>query len=565
MNNDNNKTYTVEEDNKENVSTSHDDLLKDVIEEEKAEKDKNTDKDNKKEKKKKDKTPKSHKKLKHATMSTILTCVFLAVLVLVNVVTTMLFERYPITIDLTADKIYSVSEDSEEYVKNVDTDVLVTIFNTQDNFENYNDYTKQAFEVLKRYCKLNPKISYRFVDIDSNPEIVSEYTDSVSTNEIIFETNTEVDGETIKRTRSLGLVDLLSFNDEITQYFSNYGMSIETGIQQMGGIDTFLYYYGSYVEASNAEQAFTSALMTVTDPNPVYVTFLTGRSELTELSYFQTLLTANGYNVNTIDITAEEIPENTDVIVIPSPKTDYLEAEITKISNFLNNDGNLGKNLIYCANVQQEDTPNLNEFLAEYGLEIGEGAIGEADSNYYYANQFETLITDLSDSFTQDVETESPKLLSGYSKPVNTLFDEQGMIVTEKYAKSSESAFTIDTQTGDVIGSGKQCYFAVGSKAKFEDDGSTIYSNVLALGTSNLLEDTVLSYTQYQNREYFLSVLNGITHKTDGVTITPKVIKGNVFDINDKQKTILKWTFCLIVPVIILVAGTVVWLRRKNR
>ncbi|MGN0593739.1 MAG: Gldg family protein, partial [Hominimerdicola sp.] len=425
MNNDNNKTYTVEEDNKENVSTSHDDLLKDVIEEEKAEKDKNTDKDNKKEKKKKVKTPKSHKKLKHATMSTILTCVFLAVLVLVNVVTTMLFDRYPITIDLTADKIYSVSEDSEEYVKNVDTDVLVTIFNTQDNFENYNDYTKQAFEVLKRYCQLNPKISYRFVDIDSNPEIVSEYTDSVSTNEIIFETNTEVDGETIKRTRSLGLVDLLSFNDEITEYFSNYGMSIETGIQQMGGIDTFLYYYGSYVEASNAEQAFTSALMTVTDPNPVYVTFLTGRSELTELSYFQTLLTANGYNVNTIDITAEEIPENTDVIVIPSPKTDYLEAEITKISDFLNNDGNLGKNLIYCANVQQEDTPNLNEFLAEYGLEIGEGAIGEGDSNYYYANQFETLITDLSDSFTQDVETESPKLLSGYSKPVNTLFDEQ--------------------------------------------------------------------------------------------------------------------------------------------
>ena len=45
--------------------------------------------------------------------------------------------------------------------------------------------------------------------------------------------------------------------------------------------------------------------MTVTDPDPVYVTFLTGRSEITDpvtngspLEYFRTLLTANGYTVH---------------------------------------------------------------------------------------------------------------------------------------------------------------------------------------------------------------------------------------------------------------------------
>ena len=86
--------------------------------------------------------------------------------------------------------------------------------------------------------------------------------------------------------------------------------------------------------------------MTVTDPNPVYVTILTGRSELTQLTYFQTLLTANGYNVNTVDITSEDIPADTDVVVIPAPKTDYLEEDIKKVSDFLNNDGNLGKQLL---------------------------------------------------------------------------------------------------------------------------------------------------------------------------------------------------------------------------
>ena len=561
MNNDNNKTYEVQEESNENVSKSSSDLLKDVIEEEKTQKNKEKDEKNKEKKKK------GHKKLKHATMSTILTCVFIAVIVLVNVVTTMLFDRYPITIDLTQNKIYSVSDESEDYVKKVDTDVLVTIFNTKENFENYNEYTKQAVEVLKKYCQLNPKISYRFVDIDSNPDIVKDYTDSLSANDIIFETNTTVDGKEVKRTRKLGIIDLLSFSDQVTEYFNNYGMTIESAVEQMGGIDTFLYYYGGGIEASNAEQAFTSALMTVTDPNPIYVTFLTGRNELSELSYFKTLLTANGYNVNSIDITTEDIPENTSVIVIPAPKTDYLEADITKISSFLNNNGNLGKQLIYCANIQQEDTPNLNEFLAEYGVQIGEGAIGETNSQNYYSNQFETLITDISDNFTQDVQTSEPKLLSGYSKPINVLFDEQGMVGAKEYATSSNNAFTIDPNTGDILKKGKQCYFAVGSKAKFEngENASTIYSNVLVLGTSNLLEDKVLSYSQYQNREYFLSVLNGITHKTDGVTITPKVITGNVFDVTDMQKTVLKWVFCVVIPVVILIVGIIVWIRRKNR
>lgn len=561
MNNDNNKTYEVQEESNENVSKSSSDLLKDVIEEEKTQKNKEKDEKNKEKKKK------GHKKLKHATMSTILTCVFIAVIVLVNVVTTMLFDRYPITIDLTQNKIYSVSDESEDYVKKVDTDVLVTIFNTKENFENYNEYTKQAVEVLKKYCQLNPKISYRFVDIDSNPDIVKDYTDSLSANDIIFETNTTVDGKEVKRTRKLGIIDLLSFSDQVTEYFNNYGMTIESAVEQMGGIDTFLYYYGGGIEASNAEQAFTSALMTVTDPNPIYVTFLTGRNELSELSYFKTLLTANGYNVNSIDITTEDIPENTSVIVIPAPKTDYLEADITKISSFLNNNGNLGKQLIYCANIQQEDTPNLNEFLAEYGVQIGEGAIGETNSQNYYSNQFETLITDISDNFTQDVQTSEPKLLSGYSKPINVLFDEQGMVGAKEYATSSDNAFTIDPNTGNILKKGKQCYFAVGSKAKFEngENASTIYSNVLVLGTSNLLEDKVLSYSQYQNREYFLSVLNGITHKTDGVTITPKVITGNVFDVTDMQKTVLKWVFCVVIPVVILIVGIIVWIRRKNR
>lgn len=574
----------MEENNNEKISVSGADLLKDVVADEKAAKTapKDTEKDKKDKDKKKDKKEKktkdgkkfNAKKLKHGTMATVFTCVFVALLVLVNVVTTMLFDRYPITIDLTTNKIYSVSNDTEDYVKKVNVDVQVTIFADENTYTNYSSYNKQAVELLKNYCKLNHHITYRFVDIDSHPEIVKEYTDTISQFDMIFETKTKVDGKEISRTRKLGMLDLLTFTDEFEQKLSQSGYSIDTLAQQAGGDLSFLSYYGSYVESSNAEQAFTSALMTVTDPNPVYVTVLTGRSELTQLTYFQTLLTANGYNVNTVDITSEDIPADTDVVVIPAPKTDYLEEDIKKVSDFLNNDGNLGKQLLYIASYGQEDTPNLDEFLSEYGLSVGKGVICESDSGKYYNSPCVTVASDVSDNFTQDVSTENPAILSALCRPVNTLFDEQDMVSTDAYLKSSDSAYTANvdiSQTtgqvniGDALVKGQQNYMVVGSKAKFTDDNKTLYSNVIAVGSEGMLSDTYLQYSQYQNSEYFISVINGLTGKTAGITITPKTITGNVFDITQQQKTVLKWTFCLGVPVVVLIVGIVIWARRKNK
>lgn len=573
----------MQENNNEKISVSGADLLKDVVADEKVAKTapKDTEKD-KKDKDKKDKKEKkakngkkfNAKKLKHGTMATVFTCVFVALLVLVNVVTTMIFDRYPVTIDLTSNKIYSVSNDTEDYVKKVNVDVQVTVFADENTYTNYSSYNKQAVELLKNYSKLNHHITYRFVDIDSHPEIVKEYTDTISQFDIIFETKTKVDGKEISRTRKLGMLDLLTFTDEFEQKLSQSGYSIDTLAQQAGGDLAFLSYYGSYVESSNAEQAFTSALMTVTDPNPVYVTILTGRSELTQLTYFQTLLTANGYNVNTVDITSEDIPSDTDVVVIPAPKTDYLEEDITKVSDFLNNDGNLGKQLLYIASYGQEDTPNLDEFLSEYGLAIGDGVICESDSGKYYNSPCVTVASDVSDNFTQDVSTENPAILSALCRPVKTLFDEQDMVSTDAYLKSSDSAYTANVnisqttgqvQIGDALVKGQQNYMAVGSKAKFTDDNKTLYSNVIAVGSEGLLSDTYLQYSQYQNSEYFISVINGLTGKTAGITITPKTITGNVFDITQQQKTALKWTFCLGVPVVVLVVGIVIWVRRKNK
>mgnify|MGYP000051930940 CR=1 FL=1 len=118
----------------------------------------------------------------------------------------------------------------------------------------------------------------------------------------------------------------------------------------------------------------------------------------------------------------------------------------------------------------------------------------------------------MSDNFTQDVSTENPAILSALCRPVNTLFDEQDMVSTDAYLKSSDSAYTANvdiSQTtgqvniGDALVKGQQNYMAVGSKAKFTDDNKTLYSNVIAVGSEGMLSDTYLQYSQYQNSELF--------------------------------------------------------------
>ncbi|MGN1133042.1 MAG: ABC transporter, partial [Oscillospiraceae bacterium] len=207
------------------------------------------------------------------------------------------------------------------------------------------------------------------------------------------------------------------------------------------------------------------------------------------------------------------------------------------------------------------DTPNLDEFLADYGIKLGEGVVCETYESNYYNQQFVTVASDISDKFRQDMAESNPKLLIQASRPVDVLYKEKNKIATEAYVKSTEDAYVADLETGNSIKNGQQNYIVVSSKVNNDSQ----YSNIIVAGSEFMFNDRYLQYTQYQNREYFLSLLNGITHKTDGVVIEPKVISGNVYDITAKQKTVLKWVFICVIPVIVLVFGMVVWLKRKNR
>ena len=527
------------------------------------------------------KKKRSAKVIKHTTMATVLTVIFIAVVVLINAVASILFERYPLTIDLTENSMYSISDESIDYIKGIDAEIHITVLCEETEFSSLNEYTLQAMELLKRYQEYNQNIKVSYTDLLTHPEVTSNYPSvDLHNYDIIFETkNTSSDDESFQRIKVLKITDLASWDSEFISQMSEalltyYGMSFEQYCDSLGAA-TVMNGYRGYIVGSNAEAAFTSAIMSITDPDPVVVTFLTGHNEVSQLEYFKKMLDANGYQVGEINILTEEIPEDTDLIVIPAPSQDYIDEEIKKISDFLLNGGALEKDALYIASVQQGETPKLDEFLEEYGLKVEPALIMEGDSNRYYDPRLPSyaMPSIVSENYMQDMNTADYLLLMPNARAITLLYDEQSMKVTEAYVQSSDMAYTCGYDsygfdTSDIRERGVQTSVAVGSKAVFGegDDYSTYYSNIMVISSDEFLADSWLQASQFQNSEYIISLLNGMTGKTNtGIVIAPKTIIGNTFDLTGKQASILKWTFQLVIPLIVLIIGFVIYKRRKNK
>ena len=92
-------------------------------------------------------------------------------------------------------------------------------------------------------------------------------------------------------------------------------------------------------------------------------------------------------------------------------------------------------------------------------------------------------------------------------------------------------------------------------------------SKVVVFGSYVMFSDTIMQYNSFNNSAYFMNVINTIADKEDvGITIESKSIDNTELGITDvaTQNTMLV-VFVIVIPIAILVAGFVFWLRRRNR
>ena len=102
-------------------------------------------------------------------------------------------------------------------------------------------------------------------------------------------------------------------------------------------------------------------------------------------------------------VMTQKIPEDCDLLLMNGPVKDISEEEKTAISNYLQGGGNV---MLFLGDTDEE-LPNLESLMKEYGLETAEGYIADPSrclqNNYYYVFPLLNASGDLAEGLSTEM------------------------------------------------------------------------------------------------------------------------------------------------------------------
>lgn len=513
--------------------------------------------------KKKTANPFKNKKFKHGTLSVVFTVIFVAAIVLVNVILNLLLDRFDVEVDLTEGGIYSMGEEMENFVSSSESNVKFYFTSDEETMEAADAIYKQTLELVKKATNLNSNYTMEHIDLLMNPSFAEKYAE-IGQGGLLIECS------------ETGRYKFFDIGTEFKRYTMSDGKSYSVNEASM-----YQYYYGQTVtgETSIAEQEILSGLMSITKINPVKIGVTEGFGEA-ENAGLTDLLGKNTYVIETINLDlVESIPEDYDIILMNAPTLDYTNDALNKLDTWLSNGGLYGKNLFYIASVTSPvSTPNLDGFLAEWGLSVGMGYVCQLDANYAYSVQGYAMPLYQKAEIVKDTTyyeamqlNPSASFRANGVRPVKKLWEEQSNYVNttilQTYGENcAVMPFDATEDWTPETAEEKGSFSLIVEASKVRYDGVTpYYSRIIAVGSEMLFTDYFLTATNYNNADVALALFNTVSgNASESITITPKSFTATTYVIDASQQMGIGITFAVIIPVIIIVTGIVVWVRRKR-
>lgn len=501
---------------------------------------------------------------KRGSYSLIITVLVIAALIVFNVLLTVIAERVNLEIDMTGEKQHSMTQENIDYIKSINDEVTITMCSAEDSYVSAlqyyysnsvdadENYYEQTITLMKKYSNYNDKITVRFIDPQSE-----EFT-QISQNPTYS---------------SLGL----SYGDIIVSYMQGEKERVKLlkydDIYVMSEDNSSGYGYKT-LSGNKLETALTSAISYVVSGDSKKAAILTGHSVDDYTAAYIQLLKENNYEVDTIsDAIITEISSDYDIIAIISPSVDFIGSEIDVISDFLDNDGNLDKGLMYFGDSACPTLPTLNEFLLQWGIKAGEGTLFATES--YISSAGNTTVNFYVNEEAEDsITTGISRTVSGYNVPL-TVSDVSLDGVTATALMLTENDIVIapageTTGWSDYGDQTKSQYAGViqSVKSNYDNDNNKRSSYVMAFSSVEIIHSVWSEYSTLSNKDIVLACTDrAAAVKDDGVKFTLKTIKStdNFYtEVTNGSVTFVRVVFMIIVPIAVVVAGIYIFIRRKN-
>lgn len=481
------------------------------------------------------------RKAKHGTVAMAITALVIVMVIVLNIIIGLLVNRFPdLELDLTSNNSFALQDDTIDYVSHLNNDVTVYILMEKDKFESQGTYFVQAQKMLNKMAsKSDGKMKIKYVDLTSNPSFTSNYPNvdwqSSSANNIVLV-------ESGKQYKVLTLTDCFEYDEQTYNYYGTYSFT-----------------------GTKIEQAVVTAILNVTTDDKVVVDMIKGNNEQ-DYSSLKSLLENNAYQVNDVSLATGDFDKDAKVAIMYAPSVDLDEKIVEKLSTWLSNDGKYGRSLIYVPTADMGEMPNLDDFLKEWGMSIDRGYVFETDETALVnANSPYAFTVSYGDYYKDNLKNSKIPVVVSESHAVNITDENTAHALLKTTNKAGVLPIDADKSWDykDAITGNGENVAAEGVMTN-EDKKS---SKVVVFGSYVMFSDTIMQYNSFNNSAYFMNVINTIADKEDvGITIESKSVDNTELGITDvaTQNTMLV-VFVIVIPIAILVAGFVFWLRRRNR
>lgn len=459
--------------------------------------------------------------------SVVATAFVLAIAVLVNVAAGALPQSWT-RIDTTRNDLFSVSDQTRVVLDNV-TQQVDMYWIVQSGAE---DSSLEG--LLENYRSLSKNIRVKKVDPDQQPTFAQQYgITELYNNSVVVQS-----GEQYR---------FVSYYDIYTYDYTNY------------------YYDGTYDVSFTGENALTSAIDFVVDPDVPKMYILTGHGEVTMGSTFSKGLQTDNVVTEALTLaSAGAVPADADGVIIASPARDITEEELASLRDYLAGGGTL-----FLTTGELEDKApltNLEALMADYGLIRNDGIVVEGDTGYMMRGTPVNLLPAL-----QSHEITDPLRNGGYyvympiTQGITVGETPDGVTVTQLMttsdtAYSKVAGYAMETYTkedGDIDGP-----FALAVAVSDENTGG----RVVWAATENLLNDSASSGVSGGNLDLFLNAVRWLCgSEGNDMVIRAKELTTEYLTIDSGVATLLTVVMVGVVPLAYLAIGLVIWIRRRRR
>ena len=430
------------------------------------------------------------------------------------------------TIDMTYNKIRSLSEEAKAGIAGLSDDVMIYVYCKKENGDETLDST------LTSMAAYNDRIKLMYIDPAANPQFYRQYADREPGENSLIVTSGD-------RSRVIEYTDCYKLN-----YKYAYNAVSDTYV--VSGYDVTGY---------DGEGKIISAIDYVTDASLKKIYCLGGHDEVEPDTELKMRIENAHFEIENINLLQyDAVPEDCSVLFILGPLTDLTDEEFTKLKRYTQRDAAA---VFVCAYTDGGVQENYDRLLSELGIKVLEGTVYES-SEAYYNNEDTYLLPVIADTpWTQGIYTE------GRTKYIYMPFA-KGLQLTETAGVECKT-FLSSTENAHINGAdeGENGPFSLGVYVKkYLDKGSF---RAAVISSDYFLDPEINRAVGGNNHNLFIKLLTSVAETGDIADIPVKNYEYDRILVPGGVRNVMGGFFMAALPLMMILIGIIIREIRKRK